>query len=95
MCFYHGKSGDFQKNCQHYWKNKGGVDGAKPKKFPDSKNTSAITASEEELLLICEQNGVNLVGEESIWVVDSGASFDLTPKKEGFSLYTVGDHGYV
>ena len=38
---------------------------------------------------------VKLAGDESTWVVDSGASFHLTPKKECFSLYTTGDYGYV
>ena len=35
--------------------------------------------SEEELLFISEQNEVNLTDEESTWVVNSSASFHLTP----------------
>ena len=65
------------------------------KKISDNKNTSAIMTSEEELLLISEQNKVNLVGDESTWVVDSGASFHLTPGQKCFSLYKAGDHGFV
>ena len=46
-----------------------------PKKISESKNTSAIATTEEELLLISEQNEVNLVGNE--WTL----SFEtLNPK---------------
>ena len=77
-CFYRGKSGHFQKKCRHFRKDKGGADGVQPKRIPDNKNTSAIAES-EELFLINEKNEVNLVGDESMWVIDSGASFHLTP----------------
>ena len=35
---------------------------------------------------------MNLVGDESTWVVDSGASFHLTPDRKCFSSYKDGDH---
>ena len=38
---------------------------------------------------------MNLANVECSWVVDSGASFHLTPKRECFSSYTAGDYGYV
>ena len=76
-CFYCGKPGHFQKNCRHFRKDKGGIDGVQPKRIQDNKNTSAIATSEEESLLISEQNEVNLVSDESTWVVDSGTSFHL------------------
>ena len=79
MYFYCGKPGHFQKNCRHYWKDKGGANGAKPKKNPERNDTSTIATSEEELLLISEKNELNLVSDESIWVVNFGASFHLTP----------------
>jgi hypothetical protein len=65
-------------------------------KISDDKNTSAIATSEEEMLLyICEQASVNLANVECSWIVDSGASFQLTPKRECFSSYIAGDYGYV
>ena len=54
-----------------------------------------MATSEEELLFICEQASVNLANEECTWVIDSGASFYITPSRECFSSYTVGDYGYV
>ena len=80
-CFYCGKPGHFQKNYRHYRKEKGGANGAKPKKNPERKGTLAIAISEEEELLISEKNQLNIVGNELTWVVDSGASFHLTPNR--------------
>ena len=94
-CFFYGKLGHFHKNCRHCQKEKGGVDGLEPKKIPDRNHTSVIDTSEEELLLICEQNEVNLVSEELTWVVDSGASFHPSPDRECFSSYRAGEYGYV
>ena len=88
MCFYCGKLGHFQKNSRHFQKDKGGGNGVQLKKILDNKNTSAIATSEEELLLISEQNEVNLVGGES-------TSFHLTPDRKWFSSYKAGDHGSV
>ena len=46
-------------------------------------------------MLINERNEVNLVSDESTWMVDSGASFHLTPDRKCFSSYKAGDHGSV
>ena len=54
-----------------------------------------IATSEEELLLISEQNEVNLVGDESTCIVDSSASFHLTPNQKCFSSYRPEDLGTV
>ena len=35
--FYYEKSEHFQKNCRHFRKDKGGADGAKPKKISESE----------------------------------------------------------
>ena len=84
-CFYCAKPGHFQKNCRHLRKDKGMADEVESGKISDDKNTSAIATSEEEMLFICEQASVNLANAECSWVVDSGASFHLTPKRECFS----------
>ena len=47
-----------------------GGDGVESKKILDSKNTKS-----KKLLFINEHDKVNLVGEESTWVADSGAFF--------------------
>ena len=40
-------------------------------------------------------NELNLVGNQLTWVVNSDASFHLTPDQGCFSSYIVGDYGYV
>ena len=73
----------------------GRVDGGELKKISDSKTSSAVTASVEELLFISEQNDVNLAGKQSTWVVNSSASFHQTPNRVSFSSYIVGEYGYL
>ena len=59
------------------------------RKISDDRNISAIASSEEEMLFICEQARlVNLANVEWSWVVDSSASFHLTPKRECFLSYS-------
>ena len=95
MWFYCGKLGHFQKKCRHYKKEKGGPESVELRKIFDNKSTSAIVASDEEMLLISQQNEVNPASDESSWVVDSDASFHLTLKRECFSSYTLRDYDYV
>ena len=95
VCFYCGKPGHFQKDCRHLKKDKSVGNKVEPRKIPDDKNTSAIATSNEELLFICEQTSVNLASGECTWVIDSGASYHITPSREYFSTYIAGDHGYV
>ena len=94
-CFYCRKPGNFKKNCRHFRKDKGGANGAKPKKISERRGASAITTSEEELLLMTEESELHLVSNESTWVVDSGASYHLTPDRKCFSSYRAGDHDFV
>ena len=46
-------------------------------------------------MFICEQASANLASEECIWVIDSSASFDITPSRECLLTYIAGDHRYV
>ena len=57
--------------------------------------TTANTTREEELLLITEESELHLVSDETTWVVDSGASYHLTPNQKCFSSYRAGDHSFV
>ena len=94
-CFHWGKAGHFQKNCQYFQKEKGGGEGGESKKILERRGTSAITTSEEELPLITEESEVHLVSDETMWVVNSRASFHLTPDRKCFSSGRARDHGVV
>ena len=72
-CFYGGKPGHFQKNCWHFRKDKETSDtdskrsldqNGKDRRGPDHKGTTAIAASEEELMLITEESELNLADDE-------------------------------
>ena len=72
--------GRFQKNCRHFQKDREGTHNADPKKNLDCEGTLATVTSEEELLLINEQNELNLVDDDLTWMVNlgaKGASFHL------------------
>ena len=95
--------GHFQKNCRHFRKDKETDDSdskrsmdrnSKDRRGPDRKGSTAIVASEEELMFITEESESNLAGNKMTWVVDSGA-FHLTTDRKCFSSYTAGDHGCV
>ena len=60
MCFYSGKPGHFQKNCQHFWKEKGGTNNVVSKKGSDQRRKLEIATSEEELMLITEESELHL-----------------------------------
>ena len=53
---------------------------------------SAIATSDEELLLIIEESEIHRVSDETTWVVDSGASFHLTPDRKCLASYRAEDH---
>ena len=65
------------------------------KKISEKRGTTAIAISEDELLLIIEENELHLVSDETTWVVDSGASYHSIPDRECFSSYRAIDHGFV
>ena len=65
-CFYCGP-GHFQQNCRHFRGDKGGPNGAEPKKISEKRGTTAIATREEELQLITEESELHLVNDETTW----------------------------
>ena len=63
-----------------------------PKEIKNNENRVAVVAN-DDLLVSCDANAINLVRDESSWFVDSGATSHVTPKKELFSSYTPGNFG--
>ena len=82
-------------DCRHLKKDKDASKDVESRKISEEKGTSTIATSEEELLLISEHICVNLANDLCTWIVDSGVSFHLTPKRECLTSYTTGDYNYV
>ena len=53
------------------------------------------TATSDDLVILHDPNSLNLVSDESTWIIDSGATLHVTAKKEFFTSYTPGDFGVL
>ena len=58
------------------------------------EDTMAVT-TDGDLMVFCEDDCVNFVGQESNWVIDSGVSFHVTSRVDLFTTYTKGDNSSV
>ena len=84
-CDYCHKNGHIMKYCYKHKR-----DMKQQKREGDNENRVAVVAN-DDLLVSCDANAINLVRDESSWFVDSGATSHVTPKKELFSSYTRGN----
>ena len=51
----------------------------------EEKNTTALAISDEDLLFIGDKECLNVAGDYCNWVINSGASYHLTPHQDYFS----------
>lgn len=49
------------------------------------------TYTRDDLVIPYNHEYVNLVSNESIWIVDSGVTLHVTPRNEFFTYYTSGN----
>jgi len=91
---YCHKKGDIKKYC---WKlkNKSEKDSSDKGSQDSSDGEDRINATSVDFLLVHEFESTNLVDSLTSWVVDSGASFHITYKRDLFTSYTPGDFGCV
>lgn len=80
-CWFCGKPGHTKKKCWNYKK-------AQNKVINDGVNT---TAAKDDGVLVLAAGDTNA----SSWVLDSGASFHVTPCRSAFTNYQVGSFGKV
>lgn len=55
----------------------------------------SLAVANDDLLVACVENVINLVSDESSWFVDSGATSHVISKEELFSYYTPGNFGML
>ena len=62
-------------------------------KSKDDKNDDSdrVSTTSDDFLVLHDGDSVNLVADESMWLVDSGATVHVTMRREFFSTYTPGD----
>ncbi len=86
-------------DCHHLMRNHrtGNVkpDKINPTRKQEEKSTTAMADEGEEAYLAGGGNILNIDYNDSYWLVDSGASFHVTPHESFFSSYRSGDFGTV
>ncbi|WVY96494.1 hypothetical protein V8G54_028645 [Vigna mungo] len=98
-CFYCGKDGHKKPKCRFLKKDqKNGTvhpNVVDPKKKLEEKTTTAVVSDDANVFLISEVNYLNIAFDDCTWIVDTGASFHVTPHEGFFSSYQKGDFGTV
>ncbi|KAK8662715.1 hypothetical protein V6N13_024606 [Hibiscus sabdariffa] len=90
ICYYCGKPNHKKLECRNFKRDqKNGTikcDQVDPKKEEENR-TTVVAAKEEEdwIFLFGGNNYLNLAQDDCSWIVDSGASFHVTPHGEVFS----------
>lgn len=54
------------------------------------KDMAAI-AHDSDVYIVYDDNSINPTCQDSIWIIDSGASYHVTPTRDFFSPYIAGD----
>ena len=86
VCDHCGKTGHIKRKCFKL----------KREMRRDGNDENRVaTTFQQDLLFACDENVINFVSHETRWIVDTGASFHVTPRKEFFSSYTPGDFGVL
>ncbi|PKI56506.1 hypothetical protein CRG98_023144 [Punica granatum] len=82
-------TGHYKRECKALKKNQNG--NGESKKEEDT----TTVAYDGETYIVCDEAYVNFTCQDSTRVVDTGALFHITPHRDFFSSYTIGDYGYV
>ncbi|RDY03371.1 hypothetical protein CR513_13054, partial [Mucuna pruriens] len=64
-------------------------------KSKEKKDDCVTTVTGDDFVILRDFKSVNLVSDESMWIIDSGATLHVTPRKEFFTSYTSGDFGVL
>uniref|UniRef100_A0A0D3BDU4 Retrovirus-related Pol polyprotein from transposon TNT 1-94-like beta-barrel domain-containing protein n=1 Tax=Brassica oleracea var. oleracea TaxID=109376 RepID=A0A0D3BDU4_BRAOL len=95
-CYFCGKLGYMKSECR-FFKKDTQADNIKPDQFNqtkkhEDKTTTIVEGQSEELYLVGEYD---LSSDDSSWIIDSGASFHVTPHRSFFTTYPSGGFGNV
>ncbi|RDY04142.1 hypothetical protein CR513_12178, partial [Mucuna pruriens] len=84
---YYHKTGYIHKHCFLWRKENKGKNGKSKEKSHDDDDDNVITAIGDDLVILKDFELVNLVSNESIWIIDSGATLhDMLPRLKNAEL---------
>ena len=92
-CHYCHRTWHILRNC-FLWK-KESKDKKSKQKEKDHDDDRVTTAINDDLVISHDPDSLNLVSDESMWIIDSGATLHVTTRKEFFTSYTPGDFGVL
>ena len=84
-CHYCHKIGHIQRNC-FLWKKESKDKRVKQKEKDHDDRDCVTTATNDDFIILHDPNSLNLVSDESMWIIDSGATLHVTAKKESSHL---------
>ena len=88
-CHYCGGPNHYERDCRKKKRDQ------KSGTTDNKKNDSTTAACDGDIILACDDACVSLASQETDWIIDSGASYHITPYREMFSSYAGGDFGKV
>ncbi|KAG8376743.1 hypothetical protein BUALT_Bualt09G0095500 [Buddleja alternifolia] len=90
-CHYCGGPNHYERHCRK--KKRDQKDGNNENK-KDDKDTTTV-ATDGDVVIICDDACVSSSCQETDWIIDSGASYHITPHRDMFTSYTSGNFGRV
>ncbi|KAL2347981.1 hypothetical protein Fmac_001981 [Flemingia macrophylla] len=88
-CHYCYKTWHIQKNY-FLWKKESKDKKGKQRERDHDDADRVTTTTCGDLVCLREYDTINLVSDESMWIIDSGATLHVTSRKEFFTSYTSG-----
>ncbi|KAG8376937.1 hypothetical protein BUALT_Bualt09G0116000 [Buddleja alternifolia] len=90
-CHYCGGPNHYERDCR---KKKRDQKNRNNENKKDDKDTTAV-ATDGDVVIICDDACVSSSCQETDWIIDSGASYHITPHRDMFTSYTSGNFGRV
>jgi DNA mismatch repair ATPase MutL len=90
-CFFCGKLRHAKRECRKFKKEQLKEKGEEQK---EEKDTAAVVL-DGDVVLAFDEAYAYITCDESTWVIDTAASFHITPHRDFFSSYTSGNFGWV